>query len=90
MPTELDGFKKAAVIGGGLGTAIAYPQAKKLHSMGAEVHVITGFRDKSLVILEDELKAVDVYKRQPRSVVKTGKRARRTKLAGYIYSSIFK
>ena len=58
MPTELDGFKKAAVIGGGLGTAIAYPQAKKLHSMGAEVHVITGFRDKSLVILEDELKAV--------------------------------
>lgn len=58
MPTELEGLKKVAVIGGGLGTAIAYPQAKKLHSLGAEVHVITGFRDKSLVILEDELKAV--------------------------------
>ena len=58
LPTELEGYKKVAVIGGGLGTAIAYPQAKKLHSMGAEVDVITGFRDKSLIILEDELKAV--------------------------------
>lgn len=58
MPTELEGLKKVAVIGGGLGTAIAYPQAKKLHTMGAEVHVVTGFRDESLVILEDELKAV--------------------------------
>ena len=58
MPTPLDGIKKAAVIGGGLGTAIAYPQAKKLHELGAEVTVITGFRDKDLVILEDELKAV--------------------------------
>ncbi len=56
MPTPLDGIKKAAVIGGGLGTAIAYPQAKKLHSMGADVTVITGFRDKDLIILEDELK----------------------------------
>lgn len=58
LATELDGIKKAAVIGGGLGTAIAYPQAKKLHALGAEVDVITGFRDKSLVILEDELRAV--------------------------------
>lgn len=57
-PTELEGYRKVAVIGGGLGTAIAYPQAKKLHAIGAEVHVITGFRDKSLIILEDELKAV--------------------------------
>ena len=56
MPTPLEGIKKAAVIGGGLGTAIAYPQAKKLHSMGADVTVITGFRDKDLSILEDELK----------------------------------
>lgn len=56
MPTPLDGIKKAAVIGGGLGTAIAYPQAKKLHGMGADVTVITGFRDKDLIILEDELK----------------------------------
>ena len=56
MPTPLEGIKKAAVIGGGLGTAIAYPQAKKLHGMGADVTVITGFRDKDLIILEDELK----------------------------------
>ena len=55
-PTPLEGLKKAAVIGGGLGTAIAYPQAKKLHGMGADVTVITGFRDKDLIILEDELK----------------------------------
>jgi len=58
QPTELEGLKKVAVIGGGLGTAIAYPQAKKLHSMGADVTVITGFRDKDLIILEDELKVV--------------------------------
>lgn len=58
MPTPLDGLKKVAVIGGGLGTAIAYPQAKKLHAMGAEVTVITGFRNKDLIILEEELKAV--------------------------------
>lgn len=56
--SELDNIKKAAVIGGGLGTAIAYPQAKKLFNLGAEVDVIVGFRDKSLIILEEELKAV--------------------------------
>jgi len=54
--SHLDGVKKAAVIGGGLGTAIAYPQAKKLYSLGAEVDVITGFRNSSLILLEDELK----------------------------------
>lgn len=58
MPTPLEGKKKVAVIGGGLGTAIAYPQAKKLHKLGADVTVITGFRNKELVILEDELKKV--------------------------------
>lgn len=57
-PTPLEGLKKVAVIGGGLGTAIAYPQAKKLHAMGADVTVITGFRNKDLIILEDEVKAV--------------------------------
>lgn len=57
-PTPLEGLKKVAVIGGGLGTAIAYPQAKKLHSLGAEVTVITGFRSNDLIILEDELKKV--------------------------------
>ena len=58
MPTPLDGKKKVAVIGGGLGTAIAYPQAKKLHKLGADVTVITGFRSKDLIILEEELKPV--------------------------------
>lgn len=58
QPTPLDGKKKVAVIGGGLGTAIAYPQAKKLHQLGADVTVITGFRNKDLVILEDELKLI--------------------------------
>lgn len=50
--------KKAAVIGGGLGTAIAYPQAKKLHSLDVDVTSIVGFRNKDLVILENELNAV--------------------------------
>ena len=56
--SHLEGYKKVAVIGGGLGTAIAYPQAKKLKNLGAEVHVITGFRNKDLVILEEECKKV--------------------------------
>ena len=55
--SEFEGVKTAAVIGGGLGTAIAYPQAKKLHSMGVEVDMINGFRNKDLVIIEDECKA---------------------------------
>ncbi len=57
-PSHLDGYKKVAVIGGGLGTAIAYPQAKYLHLSGAEVHSITGFRNRDLIILEKELEAV--------------------------------
>lgn len=56
--SHFENVKKVAVIGGGLGTAIAYPQAKKLHSMGAEIHVIAGFRNKDLIILEDEMKSV--------------------------------
>ena len=56
--SHFDNVKKVAVIGGGLGTAIAYPQAKKLHSMGAAVDVIAGFRNKDLIILEDEMKEV--------------------------------
>ena len=59
MPSHFDSsIKKAAVIGGGLGTAIAYPQAKKLHSMGVEVTSIIGFRTKDLIILEKEVGAV--------------------------------
>lgn len=55
VATHLDGVKKAAVIGGGLGTAIAYPSAKALHEKGAEVDIIAGFRNKDLIILEKEL-----------------------------------
>ena len=56
-PTETEGLKKVAVVGGGVGCAIAFPVAKKLHSIGCEVHSIVGFRNKDLVILEDEFKA---------------------------------
>lgn len=56
VASHLEGYKKVAVIGGGLGTAIAYPQAKKLHSLGAEVDSIIGFRNKDLIILEKEMK----------------------------------
>ncbi len=56
-PSHLDGLKKVAVVGGGVGCAIAYPIAKKLHQLGCEVHSIVGFRSKDLVILEDEFKA---------------------------------
>ena len=55
--TETTGLKKVAVVGGGVGCAIAYPVAKKLHEMGVEVHVIAGFRNKELVILEEEFNA---------------------------------
>ncbi len=54
--TEIEGLKKVAVVGGGVGSAIAYPVAKALHEAGAEVHAIVGFRTKDLVILEDEFK----------------------------------
>ncbi len=56
--TETEGLKKVAVVGGGVGCAIAYPVAKKLHELGCEVHVIVGFRSKELVILEDVFKKV--------------------------------
>ena len=50
--------KRACVIGGGVGTAIAYPQAKALHAAGLKVDMIAGFRSKDIVILEEEMKAV--------------------------------
>ena len=56
--TETEGLKKVAVVGGGVGCAIAFPVAKKLHQLGCEVHSVVGFRNKDLVILEDEFKAV--------------------------------
>lgn len=62
-PSKIDGLKKVLVIGGGVGCAIAYPIAKKLHENGAQVHSVTGFRNKDLIILEDEFSKVsDVLK----------------------------
>ena len=52
--TEVDGLKKVCVIGGGVGCAIALPVARRLHELGCEVHSFIGFRNKDLVILEDE------------------------------------
>lgn len=59
-PSETEEFKgkKVAVIGGGLGCAIAWPQAKAIHEAGGTVHMIAGFRSKDIVILEDEFKSV--------------------------------
>ncbi|MBR5121257.1 MAG: sulfide/dihydroorotate dehydrogenase-like FAD/NAD-binding protein [Oscillospiraceae bacterium] len=53
-----EGWERVAVIGGGVGCAIAYPQAKALHNKGVNVDLIAGFRSKDIVILEDEMKAV--------------------------------
>lgn len=57
-PTKTEGYKKVAVIGGGVGSAIAFPVAKKFSLNGAEVHSVLGFRTKDLVILEQEFKSV--------------------------------
>lgn len=56
--TDTAGKKKVAVVGGGVGCAIAYPVAKKFHELGTEVHTVAGFRTKDLVILEREFAAV--------------------------------
>lgn len=52
--THTEGLKKVAVVGGGVGCAIAFPVAKKLHSLGCEVHSVIGFRNRDLVILEEQ------------------------------------
>lgn len=57
-PTKTENLKKVAIVGGGVGCAIAYPVAKKLFLQGAQVDVIVGFRNKELVILEEEFKKV--------------------------------
>ncbi len=57
VATHTEGLKKVAVVGGGVGCAIAYPIAKKLHEQGAVVHAIVGFRNQDLVILEKEFAA---------------------------------
>ena len=56
--TEMEGLKKVCVVGGGVGCAIALPIAKKLHAQGAVVHSVVGFRNRDLVILEDEFRAI--------------------------------
>ena len=56
-PSHTEGIRRAAVIGGGLGVAIAYPQARALHEAGAKVDLIVGFRNEQLIILKDELTA---------------------------------
>lgn len=53
VASHFEDVRNVAVIGGGLGTAIAYPQAKKLHGMGVRVDMINGFRNKDLIIIED-------------------------------------
>ena len=57
LPTEMEGVKKACVVGGGVGCAIAYPIAKEMHEKGIDVTFIAGFRSADIVILKDELKA---------------------------------
>lgn len=56
-PSETAGFRRVAVVGGGVGCAIAYPVAKAIHETGAEVDIIAGFRNKDIVMLEDEMRA---------------------------------
>ena len=56
-PTHIDGLKKVCIVGGGVGCAIAMPIAEALHQKGCEVTSIIGFRNKDLVILEDEFKS---------------------------------
>ena len=61
--TETEGKKKVCVVGGGVGCAIAYPVLKKFHDDGAEVHAVVGFKNKDLVILEEDFrKSSDVLK----------------------------
>lgn len=56
--TETEGKKRVCVVGGGVGCAIAYPVAKKLHENGCEVHTVVGFRTEELVILKDEFEKI--------------------------------
>ena len=57
VPTHLEGLKKVCIVGGGVGCAIALPIAQKLHDMGVDVTSVIGFRNKDLLILEDEFRA---------------------------------
>ena len=57
VPTRVEGYKKVCVVGGGVGCAIAMPVAEELHRLGTSVTSIVGFRNRDLVILEDEFRA---------------------------------
>ena len=56
-PTHMEGLKRVAVVGGGTGNALAYPLATGMHKEGIHVDMIAGFKNKDMVILEDEFKA---------------------------------
>ncbi len=56
VPTHTEGIKKVCIVGGGVGCAIAMPVAQEFHRIGAEVTSIIGFRNKDLLILEDEFR----------------------------------
>ena len=56
--TELEGYSRVAVVGGGVGCAIAYPEAKTAYRLGAQVDMIAGFRNKDIIMLEKELAEV--------------------------------
>ena len=56
-PTHMEGLKKVCVVGGGTGNALAYPLATGMHAAGIEVDMVAGFKNKDLVILEEEFRA---------------------------------
>ena len=58
LPTELEGLREVCIVGGGVGCAIALPIAERLHELGCKVTSVIGFRNKDLLILEDEFRAV--------------------------------
>lgn len=60
--TEMEGLKKVCVVGGGTGNALAYPVAKGMHDAGIQVDMVSGYKTKELIVLEDEFKeAVDNF-----------------------------
>ena len=61
VASELEGYERACVVGGGVGSAIAYPSAKALFNYGTDVDVIAGFRNKEIVILEEQFRAVSAH-----------------------------
>ncbi len=61
-PTEVDGFKRVCVVGGGTGNALAYPVAMGFKAAGVEVDMVSGFKTKDLIVLQEEFEAgVDNY-----------------------------